>query len=119
MLRLIVVLTMAENHPATPFGVGPRNCSGRVTDHVAGAAFEALFVVEKNATIVGSYEQFRRAGRDTRFGRAASTNFAIHGDVRLVRNSEIDCLHPVFKTDWCAPTHSITLERALALRRFG
>ncbi len=75
---------MLEHNPVSTLRVPPRNRAGLVAQHVAGAAFEALLVVEQDAAIIGGNKKFGWARMNTRLSRAASTNFAIDSDVRCV-----------------------------------
>jgi len=53
------------------FGVGPRDGAFTITHHVAGATFEAVFIIEQDAAIAGGDEQICRTGHNAFAGRAA------------------------------------------------
>jgi hypothetical protein len=90
-----------EDHAVSTFGVAPSYGARLVTDHVAGAAFEALLVVEQNATVVGGHKQLCRARPYASLGGAALANLGIDGDVRLVRHPKVDGFHAIVKAQRC------------------
>ena len=86
---------MTKDHAVSTFGVAPRQRPFAVADEIARTAFEALLVVEQDATVVRCYEQLGWACDHTRPGRAVSTNLGFDNDVRFVRYPEVDSLHTV------------------------
>ena len=82
-------------------GVAPSDGTCFVAHHVAGAAFEALLVVEQDAAVVGGYKQLGRARPHARLGGAAFANLSIDGDVRLVGNPEVDGFHAIVEAQRC------------------
>ncbi len=92
---------MLEDHAVAAFGVAPRNGTRFVADHVTGATFEALLVIEQDAAIVGGHEKLRRTRPNAGLCCAALANLGIDGDVRLVRNPEVDGFHTIIKAERC------------------
>ncbi len=90
---------MTKHHAVPTFGVTPRKCSFAVADHVTRSAFEALFVIEQNAAIVGGHKQFCRARNHARFGRATAADIGVDNDVRFVRHAKINGLHPIVEAE--------------------
>ena len=92
---------MTEDDTVAALGVAPSDGARLVANHVAGAAFEALLVVEQDAAVVGGHKQLGRARPHARLGGAAFANLSIDGDVRLVGNPEVDGFHAIVEAQRC------------------
>src|SRR5437588_11751842 len=67
-------------HDAGPtVGVGPGDRALLVAHLIAGAAFEALLVVEQDAALGGGHEQVRRARIHAGPRRARAAHVGVHG----------------------------------------
>lgn len=92
---------MAENDAVAAFGVAPGDRTRFIANHVAGAAFETLLIVEQDAAIIGGHEQFCGARPHAGLGGAAFANLSVDGDVRGVRNTKIDRFHAIVEAQRC------------------
>src|SRR4051812_20986009 len=80
-------------------GVGPFDGALGVAHQVAGAALEALLVVEEDAPVAGGHEEVGRARGDAGLGRATATRVTVDGDVGSGADAELDGRHAVFEAD--------------------
>jgi hypothetical protein len=90
-----------EDHAVATLGVAPRYGARFVANHVTGAAFEALLVIEQDAAIVGGYEQLCRTRPHACLGSATLANLSVDGDVGVVRHPKIDGFHTIVETQRC------------------
>ena len=71
----------AEHHAEAALGIRPADRPLLVAHEVARAAFEALLVVEEDASVGRRHEQPRRAGDDARAGAAVAADRCVDDDV--------------------------------------
>jgi hypothetical protein len=84
-----------EDHAVAALGVTPGDGARFVANHVTGAAFEALLVVEQDAAVVGGHEKLRRTRPNACLGGATLANLSVDRDVRFMRHPKVDGFHAV------------------------
>ena len=70
-----------EDDAVSAFGVGPSDSTLLVADHVTSSAFEAVLIIEQNATITSWNKEVCRTGHDAFTCCASSTRIAVDRDV--------------------------------------
>ena len=88
-----------EHHAMATLGVAPRDRTFTVAHEVAGAALEALLVVEHDAAVAGGYEQVRRAGDHALAGAAVVAHGTVDHDVGTVVHAELRGVHALLERD--------------------
>ncbi len=78
-----------EDDAESAFGIGPGNSTLAVADHVAGAAFEAIFIIEQDAPITGGNKEVGGTGDYALAGGTAATRISVDGDVSALMNPKL------------------------------
>src|SRR5690606_24121648 len=84
---------VVEGDPVAALGGGPGDRTLLVAHEVAGAALEALLVVEQDPSVGGGHEQVGRARGDAAADRAVDALAIVHRDVGPLVHAELDGAH--------------------------